>query len=122
MAAAVTRVTRDARGSFGNVVLGEARQGVILAKNGDDWFSFAPFGRESGGQSGDALGDAETGCAEFRGQQGRALGFAKAEFGVLPDLARDASEACRVGINALNRVIGCQSRKAGGEHEHKQFH
>ena len=104
VAAAVAGGVRCARGAFGNGILRQAGERVVLGDEGEHGLAAAVGGYEGGGNTGDTGLDGEAGAAKFVLQQRGALRFLVADFGEFPDLAREGAQADGVGVDARGNL------------------
>ena len=85
--------------------LGEARQGVVFAEEGDHRSAFAGLTDHGGGNVGDILGDAETLVLQFRDMLGAGARLGIADLGHAPDPLAQRDQALLVGIDMPPEVV-----------------
>jgi hypothetical protein len=124
VAAAVAGTAVDEGLAIRRGVLRETGQCIVLAHDADHRFALAPGSGEGRWHARDTIGQGESRRAQFGLEQAGALVFLEADFGELPDFARNITVVRRVPVHGLEdgTLIVGQHRSSGEKEEQKNPH
>src|SRR5579883_2379597 len=109
-------------------LLGQPRQGVVLAQQADDWPSLAEAGNERGGEPRDAVLDAESLMPGEVGQVAGRPPLAQGRLGVAPDAIGQGDQLLAVPVDGGDGLVAGRQgaiagpggdERAGGYHRYR---